>query len=255
LLFALSRSLRIRSGVGVSVLIRQPCGFEGLRAILEIILPDHQAAAKGEELIVRFADGYSATHSLPAHLGRDEKAVSQVEQFLRVEPDVLEALEQALPNLHVADMPVVERIEVELPRLAGAVLDARIKAGEDDIEVPAIRRRVSLPNNTHKHHSAQPRVPRQSRPPGKQQTGERREADQDPFIQGPVLPCCLAYGRESNTLQGFGLQMRQRVAVSLKAVFRCAFGVCRECSFRVRVSHKPLLSAPGWTIHEWDKTS
>jgi hypothetical protein len=194
-------------------LLRQPGGFEGLRAILEIILPDHQAAAKGEELIVRFADEYSATRSTPAHLGRDEKAVSQVEQFLRVEPDVLEALKQASPNLQVAVMPVVERIEVELPRLAGPVLDARIKAGEEDIEVPAIRRRVSLPNNTHKHHSAQPRVPRQSRPPDKQQTGERREADQDPFIQGPVLPCCLAYGRESNTLQGIGLQLRQRVAV------------------------------------------
>ena len=25
--------------------------------------------------------------------------------------------------------------------------------------------------------------------------------------------------------------------------------------FRARLSHKPLLSAPFWTIHEWDKTS
>jgi hypothetical protein len=193
----------------VSVLLRQPHGFEGGGAILEIILPDHQASAQGKELKVRLADGYAATRSMPAQLDRDEKAVSEIEQLLWIEANVLEALKYASPNLQVAVMAVIDRIEVDLPQLAGVVLDARIKAGEEEVEVPATRRRVTLPKTSQQQHPAEAGVLRKSRPPRRPETRKRREADDDPFIQGPVPPR-FRYERDADTAHGLDGLLRHR---------------------------------------------
>jgi hypothetical protein len=179
------------------------------RAILKVILPDNQASARGEELIERLADGHAASRSMPVQCDRDENAVSQVEQLLRVEPNVLEALKQVSPNFQVAVMAVIERIDVDLPHLAGVILDARIKAGEEAIEVPAIRRRVTLAKATHQQHSAEARAFRKSRPPGRIETRKRREADDDPFIQAPVPPR-LGHERDSDASYGLGGFLRHR---------------------------------------------
>ena len=59
----------------MSVLLRQTDGFEGLRAIQKINLPDDHASAKSHELKELLVDGDAASRSMPAHLDRDEHAV------------------------------------------------------------------------------------------------------------------------------------------------------------------------------------
>jgi hypothetical protein len=131
-----------RSGVGVSVLLLQPSCFEGLRAILKIILPDDQASAKGHELKELLFDGDAASRSMPAHLDRDEQAVAQVEHFLGVEPDVVEGLEQLSPELMESVMAVVDGVRV------GKSSFARAKRSLDQaasLSGPSNRRTTSWP--------------------------------------------------------------------------------------------------------------
>jgi hypothetical protein len=96
----------------VSVLLRQPHAFEGLRAAEVVSLPDRQALAQGEQLKEVLADGHAASRSMPAQLGRYEDAVPKVEEFLRVEPNIPERIEQYLPNLTDAVMAVICRVRV-----------------------------------------------------------------------------------------------------------------------------------------------
>jgi hypothetical protein len=176
--------------------------------ILKIILPDHQASTHGEHLKLRLAGGSATARSMRTHLDRDEKAVSEIEQFLWIETNVLEALKHASPNFQVAVMAVKGPAYVE-EYLRPVKLDSGIKAGEEESEVPAIRCCVSLAKTTHKHHSAKPRVSRQSRPRSSKPTGKRREADYDPFIQAPAPPR-FSYERDSDGPHGLHVLLRHR---------------------------------------------
>jgi hypothetical protein len=143
-------------------------------------------------------------------VGGDEYAVPEVEDFLGVEPDVGEGFEQLSPELMESVMAVVDGVRVAKSHLPRVILvAARVIASEGHVEVASIRRCVSLPRETHKDRSAQPRVARQSHPRGDEPGKKRREADQDSFLQSPVLPC-VPCGRESNTSHGFGVLLRHR---------------------------------------------
>jgi hypothetical protein len=48
------------SVIAAPVLIPQPGGFEGIRAIQEVLLPNNQAASELEELKYRLAYGHPA---------------------------------------------------------------------------------------------------------------------------------------------------------------------------------------------------
>jgi hypothetical protein len=155
--------------------------------ILEIILPDHQASAHGEDLKERLADRHAATRSVPADLARDEKAISEIEQFLGIDPKILEALQHASPNLQVAVMAVKGPAYVE--EYPGPVkLDIGIKTNEEHIEIAPVPGRESMTYATNKDRAAQPRVARESPPRGTQPLAERGESDDDPFIQSAVSP-------------------------------------------------------------------
>ena len=192
----------------MSVLLRQTDGFEGLRAIQKINLPDDHASAKSHELKELLVDGDAASRSMPAHLGRDEHLVPQVEDFLGVEPDIVEGLEQLSPELMESVMAVVDGVCIGDTHV-GVIFVAGVIASDGHVEVASIRRRVSLPYKADKHRAAQPRVARQPRPRGKQKGDKRGEARQDPIIQGPVL---LRFGseRDSDTPHGLGLLLRHR---------------------------------------------
>ena len=206
--------------MGASVLLREPHGFEGVRPILEIILPNDQASAHGEDLEERLADGQAASRSMSAQLDGDEKPVSEVENLLGIEAHVLEAFKHLAPNLQVAVMAVEGPRHVE-EYIGPVKLDAGIEAGEKEIEVPAIRRRGSLANTTHKDRSTHARVSRQSRPPGCQPTGERREANDNPFIHGPVSPRFVSRKLDSDTGHVVNRLLRHRP--------RSIAHVCRTC--------------------------
>jgi hypothetical protein len=171
------------------------------------MLPDHQASAQGEKLKALLIDGHTASRSMPTPLDGDEPAVSQVEEFLRIEANVLGGFENHSPSLTVAVMTVVVRLEVEGKHRMK--LDAGIQANEEPVEVASIRRRVCPSNTTHEDRSAQPRVSRQSRPRGTQPTTKCREADDDPFIQAPVPPR-LRHERDSDTSRGLNDLLRHR---------------------------------------------
>src|SRR4029453_3255847 len=101
-----------KSRVGASVLLGQPRSLEGLRAILKIILPNDQTPAKSHELKDLLVDGDAASRSMPAHSGRDEQAIPQVEDFLGVEPEVAEGFEHLSPELVETVMAVVDGVRV-----------------------------------------------------------------------------------------------------------------------------------------------
>jgi hypothetical protein len=197
------------SGVGVSVLLRQPHGFEGLRTIHEIMLPHHQATAQGRDLVEPCADGHTAPGSAPAEFGGDEQVVSKVEGFLRVESNVLGDFENQPPSSTEAVVAVVGAARVG-EQVGKAKLDAGIKIQNEHVEVASIKSRICLPDTTRKDRAAQPRVAWQSRPRGTQLTGKRREADDDPFTQGPVSPRFASRKRDSDGSRGLDVLLRHR---------------------------------------------
>jgi hypothetical protein len=176
--------------------------------ILEIILPDHRASAEGEELKDLLAVRNAASRPLPAHVGRDEQAVPEVQEFLGIEANVLEALKHASPNFQVAVMAVKGPAYVE-EYLGPVKLDVGIKASEEQIEIASVRRRECLTYATHKDRAAQPRVAWQSRPRSIQPPGNCGEADDNPFIQSPVPPR-LRCERDADTAHDFHVLLRHR---------------------------------------------
>jgi hypothetical protein len=182
--------------------------LEGLCGVEEVVLPKRQASAQREELKERLADGHAAPGSMPAQLGRDENAVPVIENFLGVEPNVLKGIEQHSPYLTDAPMTVIGGVWVR-EQLGGLILDGRIVASHQQVEVSAIRRRVVLANTTREDHAAEARVSRQSRPGRTQPMGKRREADEDSFIQAPVPPR-FRYERDSDTSNGLDGLLRHR---------------------------------------------
>jgi hypothetical protein len=192
----------------VSVLLRQAGGFEGFCAIKEVLLPDNQSSAYREEVKAQLVDRDTASRSMPAPPDRDEKAVPEVEKFLRVESNVLDGFEQNSPNLTVAVMAVVDRVEAGR-KWNGVNLEVSIKANYLQVEVAPIRRRVSLPYGTREDRSTQARVSGQSAPRGRQPPGERREAHDDPLIQAPARPR-FRYERDSHTSDGIHILLRHR---------------------------------------------
>jgi hypothetical protein len=219
----------------VSVVLREAHGFEGFRVILKIMLLNHQASAHGEHLKLRLAGGHATARSMRTHLDRDEKAISEIEQFLWIETHVLEALKHASPNFQVAVMAVKRPAYVE-EYLRPVKLDSRIKAGEEEIEVPAIRCCVCLAKTTHEQHSAKPRVSRQTRPRSGKPTGKRRDADDDPFIQGSVSPRCGCQ-RNPNGLyrRGHGLLRHRPPSIALPGGRRKR-QACGRCNRRSATS-------------------
>jgi hypothetical protein len=193
---------------GRDVLLRQPHGFKRLRTVLKIIQPDHQASAQRDEVKERMAHWQAASRSMPTHLAGDKKAVSKVEEFLRIKPNIVEAFEPSAPEIQVAGMAVERPTHVE-ESLGPVKLDVGIKTDADVLEIAAIHRCVLLDHTAHKDRSAQPRVARQSRPNGKPKTCESREANQDPFTQGPVLPR-VWHKRDTNTSDSFDVLLRHR---------------------------------------------
>jgi hypothetical protein len=77
-----------------TALLPQPGGFEGLRAIQKVLLPDHQPPSELEELKYLLAYGHAAARSVSPLPSRDEKPVSEIEDLLGVPPDVLECIEE-----------------------------------------------------------------------------------------------------------------------------------------------------------------
>jgi hypothetical protein len=188
-------------------LLRESGRLEGLAAILEIVLPDHQAAAQSEELKEGLAHEHTASRSLRGQLGRHENAVSEVEEFLGLEASV-GGFEQMTPKLPVAVVAVEDRAYVG-EHMSHAKLDAGIKADDEHVEVASIQRRKSLSYAANKYRSTEPRVLRQSRPRGTQLTGKPREANKDSFLQRTVPPR-LRYERDSDGSRGLHVLLRHR---------------------------------------------
>jgi len=132
----------------VSVLLRQPHGFEGLRAILEIFLADDQASSQDEDLKLRLADEQAASRSMCDHLDGYEKPVTEVEDLLGIEAHVLEAFKHLAPNLQIAVMAVEGPRCVEV--YAGPVkFDAGVNGGEGKrTTIRSSRRRCRLVSGT-----------------------------------------------------------------------------------------------------------
>ena len=191
----------------MSVLLRQPQGFEGFRAILKVIFPDYQSSAEREELKNGLAHGHTASLSLSDHLGRHENAVSAVDEFLGIEPSV-EAAEPLSPKLTVAVMTVEDRACVR-EHMCRVKLDGGIKAVDEQVEVASIERCVALSDTADEHRSAQSRTARHPRPRCAEQTVEPREVDDDPFIQRPVTPR-IRYERDSDGSRGLHVLLRHR---------------------------------------------
>jgi hypothetical protein len=112
-------------------LLRESGRLEGLAAILEIVLLDHQAAAQSDELKEGLAHEHTASRSLRGQFGRDENAVSEVEEFLGVKASV-SGFEQVAPNLPVAVAAVEDRAYVG-EHMSHAKLDAGIKADDEHV--------------------------------------------------------------------------------------------------------------------------
>ena len=167
-------------------LLREPGRLESLAAILEIVLPDHQAAAQSQELKEGLAHERTASRSPRGQLCRHENAVSEVEEFLGLEASV-GGFEQMTPKLPVALVAVEDGAYVG-EHMSHSKLDAGIQADDEHVEVASIQRRKSLPYAANEYRSTQPRVLRQSRPRGTQLTGKPREANEDPFFQRTVPP-------------------------------------------------------------------
>jgi hypothetical protein len=193
--------------VEVLRLLRESGRLEGLAAILEIVLLDHQAAAQSDELKEGLAHEHTASRSLRRQFGRDENAVSEVEEFLGVKASV-SGFEQVAPNLPVAVVAVEDRAYVG-EHMSHAKLDAGIKADDEYVEVASIQRRKALSYAANKYRSTEPRVLRQSSPRGTQLMGKPREANEHPFFQRTVPPR-FRYERDSDTSLGLDGLLRHR---------------------------------------------
>jgi hypothetical protein len=134
--------------------------------------------------------------------------VPKVDEFLRVEPNVLEGIEQDSPYLTDAVVTLIDGVRVG-EQLGGLILDGGIVASYEQVEVSTVRRRVILANTPGEDHATQPRVSGQSCPRASQPTAKRREADDDPFIQGPVPPR-NGHERDSSTSYRLNDLLRHR---------------------------------------------
>src|SRR5204863_480712 len=135
-------------------LLLEPGGFEGLRSIPEILLPDHQALSQLEELKHPLVHGHAAPRSMCPDLNRDEKLVPEVEDLLRLQPEVLECIEPRSPHLSVPVMAVKNRILVGGYQIgSGVKFDGRIKPDEEEVEVSTVSRRVCPPYKTGKQEA------------------------------------------------------------------------------------------------------
>src|SRR5206468_10951240 len=116
-----------------------PGGFEGLRANSEVLLLDHQPPSEVEELKHLPTCGHAAARSVPPQLNRDKKLVSQVEELLGVELEVLECIEPISGVLEVPVMAIENRMLVRSQQVGcGTKFDLGIKDHKVHGEAPRL---------------------------------------------------------------------------------------------------------------------
>lgn len=98
-----------------------------------------------EELV----EGSAATRAVPAQPGNAQQAVPDIEQLLRREGQVLEAVHHRPPHFSIARVTVVVPDQIRCHFAAGArrddaIIDLGIEAQQENIEVPAVRRAHGL---------------------------------------------------------------------------------------------------------------
>ena len=192
-------------------LLRQPGGFEGVRAMPEILLPHHQAPSDLEQLEHRLAYGHAAARSVSPLLSRDEKVVSQVEHLLGIEPEVVEGSEPIPPHPEVSVVAVEDRILVGRDQVGrGAVFGFGSQARKDQVEVPTVGRRVYPPHTAGEQQPPKSRPRRQPHHPVGEQTVKGGNADGQALIQGPALADSLTERREHDSDRAHDLHILLR---------------------------------------------
>jgi hypothetical protein len=178
-------------------LLPQPGGFEGLRAIGEVLLPEDQAPPQPEELEGRDVHGHAAARSMSPVLNRGEKLVAQVEDLLGFRVEILEGVDHLPPDLLIAVMAVANRVHAGRPLVGcGLILDRGIKGQKQNVEVTAIDGRQSAPDVAGEDQPPKARSWWQAHQAVGNQAVKDGKAKEQALVQGPALGCSLTRKRD-----------------------------------------------------------
>src|SRR5947208_5332328 len=158
-------------------------GFQCLVPISEVPLPYDQAPLQVEKLKPLPVYGDAAAGPVPPRPNRDQEFVSQIEELLRLQSEVLECVEPVSPELQVPVVAVEDRLQVGRRQVvAGPIFDSGIKAHEEDIEVSASSSRVSPHYTASEDQPPKPRSRRQPHPGLTEETEKTPKAKEQALV-------------------------------------------------------------------------
>jgi hypothetical protein len=156
-------------------------------------------------------NGDAAAGPVPRRPNCDKEFVSQIEELLRLQPEVLECVEPVSPELEVPLMAVEDRLKVGRRQVvAGPIFDLGIKAHEENIEVSAIGCRVSPHYKASEHQPPKARSPRQSPPGLTEETEKAAKVNKQAVVQSPALDRSFTERRERDSYSPHDLDVLLR---------------------------------------------
>ena len=113
-------------------------------ALKEILLPDHQPPAQGEDLTDRLLEGDPAVPPVGPQLNSGEHSVAEVDEFLGFEREIRPCFDQALPHVAISVAAAMDPGKVGRQVAANLAfgqleLDCRIEAIQEHVEITTVR--------------------------------------------------------------------------------------------------------------------